>query len=156
MKFPKCINKKMIIFVILFSAFLYFSGSFNVMREGLYSPSSSALKATNMKCSNCLSNSSALNSQCSDECKTFIRDNNINSKKYKAQGLGLDTFFEPLPPKIWKGNCTGCQLVSNPNNLPCDTGQYICRGSGAQGVANAKDYNCIYDQQLNKTTCTPK
>jgi hypothetical protein len=35
MKFTKFINKKMVIFVVLFSAFLYFSGSFNIMREGL-------------------------------------------------------------------------------------------------------------------------
>jgi len=36
MKFPKFLNKKMVIFFILIIAFIYFSGSLNVMREGLF------------------------------------------------------------------------------------------------------------------------
>ena len=73
MKFPKCINKKMIIFVVLLSAFLYFSGSFNVMREG-YTPPPGTLTVKNMRCDRCISTNQSY--QCSDECKKFVSDNN--------------------------------------------------------------------------------
>ena len=157
MKFPKFVNKKMIIFIILFSAFLYFSGSFNVMREG-YTPLSTLI-AKNMSCSKCLSNGQSY--LCSDECKTFVSDNNITSSKYKAHMVNQDTYFVPLPPKIFKGNCTGCRLEPNPTNLPCDTGPFKCKNpvytgnAGIPGneIANAKDYNCVYDEQAKITTC---
>ncbi len=143
----------MIIFVILFSAFLYFSGSFNIMREGL------TLKATNMKCNKCLESGSGYS--CSDSCKTFISDNNIKSTNYKAYLAGSDTFFINVTPKpiTFNGNCTGCQLVPNPSNLPCDSGgggQSAKCGGGGTHRANAKDYNCVYYPDFKHTKCTPK
>ncbi len=41
MKFPKFVNKKMIIFVILIIAFIYFFSSLNIIREGINTPDSS-------------------------------------------------------------------------------------------------------------------
>lgn len=146
MKFSKFINKKMIIFVILFSAFLYFSGSFNVMREG-YTPPGGTLTIKNMKCDNCLRPGSSY--VCSDECKKFVSDNNITSSEYEANFVNNNTYFKSIKPKIFNGNCTGCRIIPNPTNLPCDGGKR-CNG------ANAREYNCVFDEQTGKTTCTHK
>lgn len=166
MKFSKFINKKMIIFVVLFSAFLYFSGSFNVMREGQINnytppppppPPPGTLIFKGLRCDRCLSTNQL--SGCPDECKKFISDNNITSSRYEAiiSGPSLrDTYFTLLS-KSFKGNCTGCQLNPNPTNLPCDTGSFTCKnrppGSTVNDIANAKDYNCTYNPQKNRTTC---
>ncbi len=63
MKLPKFVNKKMIIFVVLFIAFIYFSGILHYMREGL-TPGVKTIK--DMDCSGC--GKSGNNPRCNTKC----------------------------------------------------------------------------------------
>ena len=80
MKFPKFVNKKMIIFVVLFVAFVYFSGMFHYMREGL-TPGNRRIK--NMNCSGC--SKSLTDSNCNAKCPK------LKYKNFDCSENGKDT-----------------------------------------------------------------
>jgi len=148
MKFPKFVNKKMIIFVVLFVAFVYFSGILYVIREG-YTVPPNTLKAKDMDCSKCLNNG-----VCSEPCKKFISDNNITTSKHK-NGIfySKNTYFEPKNIITMSGNCSGCSKTirtRDGRDVPgtCDT---ICDKN-----INYPIYKCIFKGETNKTTCTLK
>jgi hypothetical protein len=147
MKFPKFVNKKIVIFVVLFVAFVYFSGMFHYMREGLhynYSPPAGTLVFKNKKCDNCLLTGAAYS--CSNKCKKFVSDNNIDSSKYKGLFINEHTYFEPKKPITLTGNCSGCGKIGGGGNCDAKCNPNI----------TYSDYNCVYNVETNKTTCIPK
>jgi hypothetical protein len=94
MNFPKFVNKKMVIFVGLFIAFIYFSGILHYMREGL-TPGTQRIK--NMDCSLC--HISLTNPKCNTKCPK------LNYKNFISSYDGKDTNLKPkrkLPNKLTK------------------------------------------------------
>ena len=82
MKFPKFVNKKMVIFVVLFIAFVYFSGILNVVREG-FTTDTKIIK--NMDCSGC---SKSLNDpKCNTNCPKLNYKNFISAYNNKDTKL---------------------------------------------------------------------
>jgi hypothetical protein len=92
MKFSKFVNKKMIIFVGLFIAFIYFSGIFHYMREGL-TPGTKIIK--DMDCSGC--HISLTNPKCNTKCSP-----NIKYKQLDCLYNGKDTMCKPKRKSIPK------------------------------------------------------
>lgn len=80
MNFPKFVNKKTIIFVVLFIAFVYFSGIFHYMREGL-TLDNRIIK--NIDCSGC--HISSTNPKCNTNCSK------LNYKNFNCRYNGKDT-----------------------------------------------------------------
>lgn len=87
MKIPKFVNKKMVIFVVLFVAFIYFSGIFHYMREGL-TPGTQIIKG--IDCSGC--SKSLTGPKCNAKCPKLKYKNFISTYN------GKDTKLKLKPP----------------------------------------------------------
>ena len=92
MNFPKFVNKKIVIFVVLFIAFILFSGFFNVMREGLSPDVKKIIKG--MDCSGC--HISLNDPKCNKRCPK------LNYKDFITRFDGEVTKYELKPKKLSK------------------------------------------------------
>jgi hypothetical protein len=173
MKIPKFINKKMIIFVILIIAFIYFLGSLNIIREGLDIPkpkpkpklrSAAAATTAAAQVPSAPASSKYLtpgtltgfdmdcceclrSGDCSKQtnCQRIIKERNITNEQRKCiyDKSTKNSYFQPRQGKIMRG-------------IDC-TG---CKKSPSDPKCNVKcptdinyaEYNCLYDNV--HTVCT--
>jgi hypothetical protein len=143
MKFPKFVNKKMVIFVVLIIAFVYFSGILNVMREGLetYKAPPGTLKAIDMKCCDCLNTGCPTNPM-RKKCMKFFKDRNITKEKRKCvyDKATKTTYFEPKLPSGY-----GAPIAPAPSKpiAQIESDNYIIGGIDCSGCKNSRtDPNC--------------